>query len=173
MQCKKFLHAKTLAHAALIAALSFPVSLAMADEKLVDPPRTVLNQAQTLLKLVDAGKYAEAYRQLSAETQKKSSVEKMTKNITDRRKPLGELRSRKLMCAIEHSFKTTKGRSLYVYFATSFAAAPDEVEESAAFISEGDGPWVLRDFTVQTIPISKFISMKSEPNCIRLKKKQK
>ena len=60
MQSTRFLHAKNVAQAALVASLAFSPALAVAQLKIVDPPRDALNQAQALFKLLDAGKYAEA-----------------------------------------------------------------------------------------------------------------
>ena len=120
MSSERFFPANSLVQTALIGCLAFLPLSAAAQLQIVETPQDALKKAQSLLKLVDAGKYDEAFRNLGPDTQKKTSADALTKRLTERRVPLGALRSRKLMCATMYASESEK--NLYIDFATSFAA---------------------------------------------------
>lgn len=134
---------------------------------LADPPRELSKKAADFLKVVDAGRYEEAVRQVK--WPKSLKHEELVQAMNDRRKPLGAVQSRRLMCGMTASHKSAKRNVNYFYldFATSFAAAPDPREEHVKFESLDGGPWTIANYAVAPVPMSKLRSTQ-EPNCLRL-----
>jgi tetratricopeptide (TPR) repeat protein len=110
-------------------------------------PRGITNSAavepaQTWLRDIDSGNYAQSWTNAAAYFQSAITAEKLVESLQQVRKPLGPLISRKVKSAQELTSLpgAPDGRYIVMQFETSFANKKSAVE-TVTFMLEKDGQW--------------------------------
>jgi hypothetical protein len=114
------------------------------------PEKEGLAAAQAWLAGIDAGNYAQSWKEAAMFFQKAITENGWSAALRVSRKPLGEMKSRKLLNA--KSAKSLPGvpdgEYVVMQFETSFAAKEKAVE-TVTFMKESDGTWKAAGYFIQ------------------------
>lgn len=112
--------------------------------------RPVVTLARTWLEAIDAGRYAQSWRDASAMFRGAVSEAQWAKSLRAVRKPLGAVRSRTATTAVRRTSLpgAPDGHYMVMTFATSFADKR-AATETVTFVKEADGVWRAAGYSIK------------------------